>query len=89
MATKKMHDCEYRGCDGTRLGHELAKNFPNATQRFNDAMDRLNNRDEHYKLEFVYCEEFYVRRQGICDALLDVHGNCPYALEHGDHLAYG
>lgn len=38
---QQAHDCEVTGCDGTRLGHDLATDFPEETARFDAAMDRL------------------------------------------------
>jgi hypothetical protein len=35
------HRCHMRGCDGTRLGHDLAHDFPEETQRVDEALHRL------------------------------------------------
>lgn len=35
-----MHDCNLPYCDGTDLGHELARDFPEETARFEEQMDR-------------------------------------------------
>ena len=35
------HCCDLPHCDGTRLGHDLAAEFPEETRRYEDAMDRL------------------------------------------------
>lgn len=35
------HTCDTAGCDGTRLGHDLAVDFPAETARLNAALDRL------------------------------------------------
>lgn len=45
------HRCALSGCDGTRLGHELARDFPGETARFDDAMSRIVNREDHVKPE--------------------------------------
>lgn len=41
-----MHRCDLSGCDGTRLGHDLARDFPAETQRLNKALDRLRGSRE-------------------------------------------
>ena len=41
VAEKDAHRCDVPGCDGTRLGHDLASEFPEETRRFDAAMDRL------------------------------------------------
>lgn len=43
------HKCQYLGCDGTRLGHQLAKEFPQETARIDEAIDRLLNPDDYLK----------------------------------------
>lgn len=40
-ADNVAHCCDLPGCDGTRLGHDLARDFPEETRRFDEAMDRL------------------------------------------------
>lgn len=35
------HRCKVPGCDGTRLGHDLAADFPEETKRIDEAFDRL------------------------------------------------
>ena len=35
------HRCDLPHCDGTRLGHDLAAEFPEETRRYEEAMDRL------------------------------------------------
>ena len=44
MAEKNVHSCTLPGCDGTRLGHDLAAEFPEETARFDAAMDDLRAR---------------------------------------------
>lgn len=41
MAKHKEEVDRHHCCDGTRLGHDLAAEFPEATARFDAAMDRL------------------------------------------------
>lgn len=36
-----MHRCNLPHCDGTQLGHELARDFPEETARIDEAFDRL------------------------------------------------
>ena len=36
----KGHECDVSGCDGTRLGHDLAVEFPEETAEFDEAMER-------------------------------------------------
>jgi hypothetical protein len=83
------HNCKNPRCDGTKLGHSLAMDFPKETQRIDDAFAHMAavSRGDAAKLEIEYCEEFNVVRQGICDRALMPDGSCPYVLEHGDHLA--
>lgn len=46
------HACNLPGCDGTRLGHELARDFPEETARIDAAFDRLSRRpDDHVNPE--------------------------------------
>lgn len=35
------HQCSLKGCDGTRLGHDLARDFPEETARIDEAFRRL------------------------------------------------
>ncbi len=35
------HKCKFVGCDGTRLGHDLAKDFPEETARIDAELARL------------------------------------------------
>jgi hypothetical protein len=41
------HACDHPGCDGTRLGHTLAIDFPDETQRIDAAMRRITYRDDY------------------------------------------
>lgn len=41
------HQCNLAGCDGTDLGHELARDFPAETARIDQAFDRLANPEDH------------------------------------------
>lgn len=43
------HQCDLSGCDGTRLGHDLAGDFPEETARFNEALDRITRPDDYIK----------------------------------------
>lgn len=36
-----MHRCSLKGCDGTRLGHTLAEDFPAETARIDEELRRL------------------------------------------------
>ena len=38
------HRCDVPGCDGTRLGHDLAAEFPDETRRCDEALDELLDR---------------------------------------------
>lgn len=38
------HHCNLLHCDGTKLGHELAQDFPAETARINEAFDDLRER---------------------------------------------
>lgn len=38
------HTCDVPGCDGTRLGHQLAVDFPDETRRCDEALDHLIDR---------------------------------------------
>ena len=38
------HRCDVPRCDGTRLGHDLAVEFPEETARIDAAFDRLRDR---------------------------------------------
>lgn len=68
-----MHErCTLANCDGTKLGHELARDFPKETAQFDEAMRTLATSKERIKI--TYCT--------ICDAALDVHEQCPYVTEH-------
>lgn len=40
-----MHDCNVPYCDGTDLGHDLAREFPEETAQYEEAMDRLRKAD--------------------------------------------
>lgn len=42
------HTCDTAGCDGTRLGHSLAADFPAETAALDAALDRLRGpREDH------------------------------------------
>jgi hypothetical protein len=47
----RTHDCGDAHCDGTVLGHELARDFPKATARidaaFRDMADRNRNPEDY------------------------------------------
>lgn len=43
------HSCDLPGCDGTRLGHTLAEDFPEETARIDDALDRLAHPDDYLR----------------------------------------
>ena len=46
------HHCTLPGCDGTRLGHDLAAEFPEETKRIDEAFDRLRGpREDHVMSE--------------------------------------
>lgn len=45
------HRCNLAHCDGTRLGHELARDFPEATARLETSLDRLRYPEDHVKPE--------------------------------------
>lgn len=40
------HSCNLSHCDGTQLGHELARDFPEETARLETALDRLRGARE-------------------------------------------
>lgn len=40
-----MHKCQLRNCDGTRLGHDLARDFPKETNRLQSWIYRFTSRD--------------------------------------------
>lgn len=44
MAT---HKCDVPHCDGTRLGHELAVDFPEETARIQESINRIANREDY------------------------------------------
>lgn len=41
------HECKLPHCDGTRLGHELARDFPKETAAINEAFTRMTNREDY------------------------------------------
>lgn len=41
------HRCDLPGCDGTRLGHELAADFPEETARVDEALDRIAHPEDY------------------------------------------
>jgi hypothetical protein len=43
------HQCDVPGCDGTRLGHDLAVEFPRETARVDEAFDRLAHPDDYLR----------------------------------------
>lgn len=45
------HSCDLAHCDGTRLGHELARDFPKETARLEESLDRLRYPEDHVKPE--------------------------------------
>lgn len=45
------HKCSLKNCDGTSLGHALARDFPVQTQLIIDRMERLAHPDDHVKPE--------------------------------------
>lgn len=52
------HQCDLPNCDGTKLGHELARDFPKETQRLEDALDRLRGpREDHVMPENLRLDE--------------------------------
>lgn len=60
-----------------------------ARARLDEVMDRIAHPEDHVKaenLQVFRCEEYSSKQRGICDAVLDEHGNCPRAYDHGDHL---
>jgi hypothetical protein len=40
------HHCDLTGCDGTRLGHDLAAEFPAETARIDAELRRLAEPDD-------------------------------------------
>lgn len=40
------HQCDVPRCDGTRLGHDLAVEFPEETRQVDEALNRLRDRPE-------------------------------------------
>jgi hypothetical protein len=51
------HSCGLPHCDGTRLGHELARDFPKETARLETSLDRLRYPEDHVKPENLRVEE--------------------------------
>ena len=43
------HRCDLAHCDGTRLGHSLAEEFPEETARIDEAFDRLAHPDDYLR----------------------------------------
>lgn len=55
------HKCALANCDGTRLGHELARDFPEETARLVDSLARLGSREDrviaaNLQLEYYTCQ---------------------------------
>lgn len=44
-----QHKCTIVGCDGTKLGHYLAKEFPQETAQIDEALDRILRPDDYLK----------------------------------------
>lgn len=52
-----MHRCKFAHCDGTRLGHELARDFPLETERLEASLDYLRGpREDHVMPENLQVE---------------------------------
>lgn len=54
-----MHSCNLPYCDGTDLGHALARDFPEETARFEERMERLRvaDREDRVMPENLQVEE--------------------------------
>ena len=51
------HRCNLPNCDGTRLGHELARDFPEETRKFVEAWEDLfGPREDHVMPENLQVE---------------------------------
>jgi len=52
------HSCNLAHCDGTRLGHELARDFPAETARIDEAFNDLASpREDHVMPENLRVQE--------------------------------
>lgn len=52
------HECGLPHCDGTRLGHDLASEFPEETRRIDEAFDQLRGpREDHVIPENLRTED--------------------------------
>jgi len=77
------HECSLANCDGTRLGHELARDFPEETQRLVDGLARLGNSEdrviaanlqvEHYVCQMCPGDGFVVPADEIGASLMQQH----------------
>lgn len=47
MAKRTHEPCGLKGCDGTVLGHELARDFPRETARIDNAFDRIAHPEDY------------------------------------------
>lgn len=46
-----QHRCDHWDCDGTKLGHELARNFPEEIQTFTEAVERLIDTEHTFTVD--------------------------------------
>lgn len=45
------HKCKLFDCDGTQLGHELARDFPEETRRFTEVVERIIDTEHAFTLD--------------------------------------
>lgn len=50
-------ECEVPNCDGSRLGHDLAVDFPGETQRIVDVLDRMASPEDYVMPENLQVED--------------------------------
>lgn len=67
-----------------KFDKELREEFPKETARFDEAVDRLIDKDGNASIHIEYCEEMAKKGTGfgVCDAALDAHGQCPHWRNH-------
>ena len=92
------HKCALANCDGTRLGHELARDFPEETARLVDSLARLGSREDrviaaNLQLEYYTCQmcpsdAFQVPVDEIGASLMQQHLKTEHDVETRFQLGY-
>lgn len=70
------HSCNLPHCDGTRLGHELARDFPQETARLDEALDQIAHPEDHVMPENLQVHRTVIHKNIHCDWIAEAR-ECP------------